>query len=64
VAVVVGELAIVWATFSPTKYWPQSWDALRNPLNSYLTLVLGTAVILAVGLAGSLLADTRDEPHE
>ena len=54
-AVVFGELVIVWATFSPTKYWPESLDLLRNPLNSLLTLVLGTLVILVVGLAGSLL---------
>jgi SSS family solute:Na+ symporter len=62
IAVVAGEAAIVWATFSPTRFWPEGWGALRNPLNNLLTIVLGTLVILVVGLTGSFFMGRRDEP--
>jgi SSS family solute:Na+ symporter len=54
-AVVVGVAIILWATLSPTKYWPQQLDGYRNPLDTLLTIVLGTLVILVFGLAGSIL---------
>jgi SSS family solute:Na+ symporter len=61
IAVVAGEVAIVWATFSPTRFWPNAWDSFSNPLNSLLTLVLGTLVILVVGLVGSCFVGGRNE---
>jgi SSS family solute:Na+ symporter len=52
IAVTVGVLVIVWATFSPKPFWPESWG-FRSPLHNLLTVVLGTFVILAIGLVGS-----------
>jgi SSS family solute:Na+ symporter len=50
VAVILGVLLIVWMSISPTNLWPEAWSAYRNPLHNFLTIVAGTAVILAVGL--------------
>jgi SSS family solute:Na+ symporter len=53
-AVGIGVVVILWATLSPTEYWPQRWAAYRNPLHSLLTIVLGTGVILLIGLSASM----------
>jgi SSS family solute:Na+ symporter len=49
IAVGLGVLVILWATFSPTEYWPARFDAFRNPLHNLLTIVVGTIVILIAG---------------
>jgi SSS family solute:Na+ symporter len=54
-AVVVGMVVIVWATLSPTKYWPDEWQAFRNPMHSFLTVVVVVLAILLVGLGGAIL---------
>jgi SSS family solute:Na+ symporter len=64
IAVTIGVLVIVWATFSPKAFWPEAWSAYRSPLHNLLTVVLGTLVILAIGLVGSLIAGRRDERLE
>ena len=50
VAVVIGVLVILWMSLSPGSLWPGSLDALRNPLHSFLTIVIGTLTVLLVGL--------------
>jgi SSS family solute:Na+ symporter len=55
VAVVVGMVVIVWATLSPTKYWPQQWQAVRNSMHSLSTVVVVVLVILTVGVAAGSL---------
>jgi SSS family solute:Na+ symporter len=52
-AVVFGVLVILWATLSQTIYWPERLYALRNPLDSLLTIVVGTLVILGLGLTSA-----------
>jgi SSS family solute:Na+ symporter len=60
-AVTVGVLVIIWATFSPKQFWPQAWSDFRSPLHNLLTVVLGTLVILAIGLASSVFTRSSDE---
>ncbi len=48
VAVVTGVVAIVWMTLP--KLWPGMPESLRSPLNSNLTVVVGTLTIFLVGL--------------
>jgi SSS family solute:Na+ symporter len=63
VAVTIGVLFIVWATFSPKSFWPESWSEFRSPLHNLLTVVVGTLVILAIGLAGTLVSrPSSDRP--
>lgn len=48
VGVVAGVGAILWMTLSPgAAIWPEAW---QNPMHSFLTVVVGTIVILCVGL--------------
>lgn len=61
IAVTIGVLVIVWATFSPTEFWPAAWSGFRSPLHNLLTVVLGTLVILAIGLAGSCFSRPVNE---
>ena len=63
-AVAAGVLVILWATVSQTSYWPAQWAGIRNPLNSLLTIVLGTAVILAIGLAGRIVVRPTEDAFE
>ena len=54
-AVLVGVLVIAWMTVSNTRVWPEGWDHLRSPLHAFMVTVVGTLVILLVGLAVSAL---------
>lgn len=50
VAVAIGILVILWMTVSPTGVWPARLAALRSPFHSFMITVVGTLVILLVGL--------------
>jgi SSS family solute:Na+ symporter len=54
-AVVTGLVGIAWMVVSNTGLWPQSLAHLRSPLHGFLVTVVGTLVILLVGLAVSRL---------
>jgi hypothetical protein len=54
---VSGVLVIVWMTLTPgAAGWPA---ALRSPLHSFMTVVVGTLVILLVGLGVSSFRKSR-----
>ena len=57
--VACGVLAILWMTFSTKPWWPADLEHLQNPLHPLLTIVVGTLVILAVGLAASVILPRR-----
>ena len=59
IGVICGVGVILWMTFSNLKIgdqtlWPDSWASLRSPLHGFLTIVVGTCVVLAVGVAASV----------
>jgi SSS family solute:Na+ symporter len=49
-AVLLGMGIILWMTLSTAGAWPQSLAAFRSPFHSFMTIVVGTLVILLVGL--------------
>jgi SSS family solute:Na+ symporter len=53
VGVGVGILLILWMSLSPN--WTGAWADWRSPFHSFLIIVFGTAAILLVGLAVTLL---------
>jgi SSS family solute:Na+ symporter len=63
-AVIAGMAVIAWATLSPTQYWPNEWQALRNPMHGFLTVVVVVMVILAVGIAAAGLRRLREQASE
>jgi SSS family solute:Na+ symporter len=59
VAVSVGVAVIVWMTLSRINVgaravWPQRWNAFQSPLHEMYAGVIGTAVILVLGIALSV----------
>jgi SSS family solute:Na+ symporter len=50
-SVATGTLVIAWMVLSKTDHWPEALGAFRNPLHDYMVIVVGTVVILVVGLA-------------
>lgn len=58
--VTAGVLTIVWMTLSPTAHWPESLAPLRSPFHHFMIIVVGTLVILLVGLAVSRFPGRRD----
>jgi SSS family solute:Na+ symporter len=59
-AVVVGVLVILWMTLSPgAAAWPVE---LQSPFHSFMTVVVGTLVILLVGLGVSSLKSRSGVP--
>jgi solute:Na+ symporter, SSS family len=56
--VLVGLLVILWMTVSP--HWVGFWSRLSSPFHQFLVIVIGTLVILLVGL---LLARARPVTH-
>jgi SSS family solute:Na+ symporter len=49
-AVISGVLVILWMTLSISPQWPESLQHLRSPMHSFMIIVVGTLVILLVGL--------------
>ena len=49
-AVISGVLVILWMTLSLSPNWPKALEFLRSPMHSFMTIVVGTLVILLVGL--------------
>ena len=49
-AVVIGLACILWMSLSPTKVWPASLGDFANPLHKFMTNVIGTSVIVIVGV--------------
>lgn len=49
VATFVGIVAIGWLVFSKTDAWAEASPATVNPLDSYLTAVIGSVVIVGLG---------------
>jgi SSS family solute:Na+ symporter len=50
VGVTMGCLIILWLTLSTTAFWPHAFAGLRNPFNTFLTVVIGTMTTLFCGL--------------
>lgn len=59
-AVILGLLVVAWMSLSPMAVWPASLAALRCPLHSFLVIVVGTLMILLVGLALGRFGRVRD----
>lgn len=58
-AVVAGVLVILWMTLSPgSAAWPEH---LQSPFHSFMTVVVGTLVILLVGLGVAALKGGRSD---
>jgi SSS family solute:Na+ symporter len=63
-AVAAGVGVILWMTLSRMKYWPAALAHLRSPFHDLLVNVVGTVVILLVGLLlGSLLSRRGGDPY-
>ncbi|MDZ7617270.1 MAG: sodium:solute symporter [Patescibacteria group bacterium] len=64
--VILGLLTIVWMTLSPMGFWPESLASLRSPFHQFMVIVVGTLVILLVGLLVSRFSGrhgaNRDRP--
>jgi SSS family solute:Na+ symporter len=58
-AVLIGMLAIVWLSISHTNLWPAAWAGWASPLHPFLTMVLGTTLIVLTGTAAASFA-----PHK
>ncbi len=54
--VCLGALAICWMVLSRQAWWPESLAHLKNPMHSYMTIVVGTLTILLTGLAMSQIS--------
>jgi SSS family solute:Na+ symporter len=64
VSVSIGMLVITWMTLSRIKIgdrvvWPQAWSSWRSPWHEMTAGIVGTAVILGVGIALSILLPRR-----
>jgi len=54
VATVAGVLVIAWMSLSPTPLWPARCAWLRSPFHGFLVTVVGTLLILTVGIGLTL----------
>jgi len=58
-AILVGILTIVWLSLSTTHFWPESWSSMKNPFHPFLTIVIGTSVIVITGCLGASISNRR-----
>jgi Na+/proline symporter len=75
IATVLGVMVITWMSLSRWPIWPDTWAVYRSPWHEMMAGVVGTAVIIGVGLlltwgmrftfkprATAAVVATRDEP--
>jgi SSS family solute:Na+ symporter len=60
-AVCVGVLLILWLSLSTTDLWPSSLSGWANPLQSLMTISLGTSSIVLIGVLVSRFAGPKVE---
>jgi SSS family solute:Na+ symporter len=61
VAVAVGILLILWLSLSKTDLWPGAMAGMKNPLHSFMTIVLGTSSIVLTGVLASRFAGSQKD---
>ncbi|MFG0267535.1 MAG: sodium:solute symporter [Rhodopirellula sp. JB055] len=49
-AFAIGGLVIAWMTISQTSVWPESWAAYANPMDKFMTIVVGPCLMIGVGV--------------
>lgn len=59
IAAIIGSLVILWLTFP--SIIPAQYSALRNTLNTNMTIVIGTLVILLVGIGLTKIKENRKQ---
>jgi SSS family solute:Na+ symporter len=60
-AVLIGILTILWTTISRWPSWPEGLAGLRSPFHAFLVTVIGTLVILLVGLVVQAIFGRKTE---
>ncbi len=63
VAVAIGILLIFWMSLSRTGLWPEAMSGIKNPLHSFMTIIVGTSAIVLSGVLFTRLADGNKEPQ-
>jgi SSS family solute:Na+ symporter len=59
IAAIIGSLVILWLTFPSVI--PLQYSALRNTLNTNMTIVIGTLVILLVGIVLTKIKENKKQ---
>lgn len=63
-ATCVAVVVIVWLSLSNTPLWPSSLKAYANPLHTYFTIIIGTSLLLVVGLFLTAFVQAKSSPSE
>lgn len=57
---IVGLLTIVWLSLAKPGSWPERWAFLHSPYHPFMTIILGTSIIVILGaLLGMVMSPSR-----
>ncbi|WDQ18133.1 sodium:solute symporter [Rhodopirellula sp. P2] len=60
-AFAIGGSAIAWMTLSQTSVWPAAWEAYANPMDKFMTIVVGPCLMIGLGLLFTTIGLTGDQ---
>ncbi|MDA7633002.1 sodium:solute symporter [bacterium] len=55
IATLIGILSIVWLSLAKPGIWPESLSAMHSPFHPFMTIILGTTIIVLLGGALGML---------
>lgn len=59
IATAVGILTIVWLSLAKPGSWPESLSAMQSPFHPFMTIILGTTMIVLLGGAIGIVASSK-----
>jgi SSS family solute:Na+ symporter len=60
-AFAIGGLVIAWMTISQTSVWPDSWAAYANPMDKFMTIVVGPCLMIGLGVVFAAIGFGDDQ---
>ena len=63
IATLIGILSIVWLSLAKPGIWPESLSAMHSPFHPFMTIILGTTIIVLLGGALGMLFHPKSKNH-
>ena len=61
IATLIGILSIVWLSLAKPGIWPESLSAMHSPFHPFMTIIIGTTIIVLVGGALGMLIHPKSK---
>jgi solute:Na+ symporter, SSS family len=63
IATLIGILSIIWLSLAKPATWPESLSAMHSPFHPFMTIIIGTTIIVLLGGALGMLFHPKSKNH-